>query len=396
MDTTTGILVFTEHPQSGSILAAVLRKLGFSRIFVSASPTEAVKTLATGGTGLVVVDHAPGSSQSVWLIKALRDAERFRALPLLILAEPGEKGLTAFAAKDPHCVFVAKPLAAKAFAAGVVELLSGRPGEQRTAAPRQAAAAPAGMPGSAKGGPAGSPTGSIDGLDPAHAGVADIARLIQEERPADAAALAEAMLEKDGPRPEICLGLALARQILGDAAAAMAAVHMVTPADADAPAPAAEKPESDRKLHGVWSTLPPAERRQKAFEHFTPTHDKRSAFRLFVPDWGLGIAGQAARLQVVDLSFGGICFEAPRPPLERGATLTADVYQGQEKVLGGVSLTVLRVESEVVGCKFGELDRRQETLLNQKLREEQTKGAPATSDTDRTGKGEKKVIKLSF
>ena len=81
MDTSAGILIFTEHPPSGKSLAAVLGKLGFGRVFVAGQPHEAVKTLAGGGIGLAVIDHAPGSAQTATLIRALRDVERFREVP---------------------------------------------------------------------------------------------------------------------------------------------------------------------------------------------------------------------------------------------------------------------------------------------------------------------------
>ncbi len=404
MDTSTGILIFTEHPHSGKALSAVLGKLGFSRVFVVGQPHEAIKVLAGGGIGLVTVDHAPGSSQTVSLIRALRDVGRFKGIPLLLLAEPGEKGLAAFAQKDAAAVFVSKPLAAKPFAAGLQQLLGGETPRPPAPAARPAPQAQPQQPQQPKPAvqaaprpqPAPSPAPSAPGV----VSIQDLARLLKARKTVEAAALAENMLKTQGARPDLYLVLALARLMAGDQARCLAAIECVIercgaecPQPVRAPAPDMTPPGVVR---GIWSSLSMPERRQKAFEHFSPSHDNRSSFRLFAPDWSIGIAGREGRLQVVDLSFGGCCFEAPRPAVERGTEMIMDLYQGKDIILSGVTATILRVESEVVGCKFGELNRHQESLLNQKLREEQTKGATLSTEFDVAGKKEKKVIKLSL
>lgn len=412
MDTSTGILIFTEHPASGKALQGVLAKLGFSRVAVAAQPHEAIKALASGGMGLVVIDHAPGSSLTASLIRALRDVERFKHILLLLLAEPGEKALAAFAQKDANALFVAKPLAAKPFADGLRQILEGsrqpaRPAQAaqpaQSAAPRpaqpqtQPAAAPAPRPSPvAAPGPVASPAaGQASGLSVT---IQDLAKLLKARKTVEVAALAESMLKTQCTRADLHLALALARLLSGDQARCQAALDaLIANCQGDAPPPRMEAEATPTgELRGVWSALSLQDRRQKAFEHFAPTHDKRAALRLFVPDWTLGAQGLAGRLQIVDLSFGGCCAEAPRPALERGAELVVDLYRGKDKVVEGVKASILRVEADVVGCRFHDMSRQQENQLNQLLREEQTKGAVLSTEFEGAGKKEKKVIKLSL
>lgn len=403
MNTSAGILIFTEHPPAGKSLATVLDKLGFGRVFIAGQPHEAVKTLAGGGIGLAVLDHSPGSPQTATLIRALRDVERFRDTPLLILAEPGEKGLAAFAQKDARAIFIPKPLAAKPFAAAVQQLLSG----QVAAQPRPAAApSPTAHP-KPSASPQPAPTLRAAPAPAASAAcpsvtIQDLARLLKARKAVDAVALTESMLKSLGPRADLYLVLALARLMSGDQAKCLGALESIITtcngecAPLNAPTAPAEMTVPPGVVRGVWSGLAMPDRRQKAFEHFAPSHGNRSSFRLFVPDWSIGFAGREGRLQVVDLSFGGCCFEALRPAVERGAELTVELYRGKEKILDNVTITILRVEADVVGCKFNDLSRQQENQLNLKLREEQTKGATLSTEFDVANKKEKKVIKLSL
>ena len=380
MDTSLTILVFSENPRTGKALMTVLAKLGFSRAVAATSPQEVIKALASGNMRLMVIDHAPGSSQTGALIKVLREQERTRLLPLLILTEPGEKALAAFAARDERIACVAKPLAAQSFAAALKGLLA--PANETAASTRDFTLG-----------------------DPA---LRDLALLLRDHKGAEAAILAESLITAHGPRPVLLMALALARHLLGETGKYAATLSRIigpesaTPGPARQPRPAPETPATGQDealsprtgLKGAWAGLPPPERRQKARQHYSPSHAKRNALRIFTPFWSVGMPGREGRLQLVDLSFGGLCMEAPRPAVARGAEFVIDLYVKDEPALPGVKVRVVRVENETVGCTFRELDRQTESLLNQRLHEEQKKGVAATGEPG--APNAKKVIKLSF
>lgn len=384
MDTAGTILVFSENPGTGKALMAVLAKLGFSRVASAASPQEAAKVLLGGKLPLAVIDHVAGSSQTVALIKTLREQERTRLLPLLILAEPGDNALAAFAAKDQRTECVTKPLAAQAFAAALKSLLT----------QAKAPVAPA--------------KDAAPGALPSDQALRDLALLLRDRKGAEAVILAESLITTRGPRPDLLMALALARHLLGETDNYVATLSRIigTSPDAAGPnrldRPAAATPAPGRSnatssksgLRGVWASLPPPERRQKARQLYSPSHAKRSALRVFTPFWSAGAPGDEGSLQLVDLSFGGLCMEAPRPAVARGAEFVIDLYAKDELALPGVKVRVVRVEDETIGCTFRELDRQTESLLNQRLHEEQKKGVAATGEPG--APNAKKVIKLSF
>jgi CheY-like chemotaxis protein len=385
MDTAGTILVFSENPGTGKALMAVLAKLGLTDVAVATSPHEAAKVLFGGKMRLAVIDHVPGSSQTVALIKALREQERTRLLPLLILAEPGEKALAAFAAKDERTTCVAKPLAAQAFTAALKNLL----------AQAKAPGAPA--------------KDAAPGASPSDQALRDLALLLRDRKGAEAVILAESLITAHGTRTDLLMALALARHLLGETDNYVATLSRIIGTEPDTPEPArqdqpaaAAAPASGRGnaassksgLRGVWASLPPPERRQKARQLYSPSHAKRNALRIFTPFWSAGAPGGEGRLQLVDLSFGGLCMEAPRPAVARGAEFVIDLYVKDELALPGVKIRVVRVEDETVGCTFRELDRQTESLLNQRLHEEQKKGVAATGEPGVPST--KKVIKLSF
>lgn len=380
MDTSLRTLVFSENPRTGKALTTVLAKLGFSRVMAATSPQEAIKALSSGNTELAVIDHVPGSSQTVALIKVLREQERSRKIGLLILAEPGEKALAAFAAKDERTVCVAKPLAAQPFAAALKGLLT----------------------------PADGTAASGKDFSPGDLALRDLALLLRDHKGAEAVILAESLITAHGPRSDLLMALALARHLLGETGKYAATLSRIIGPESAKPGPAGQSRPAQATpatgqddavsprtgLKGAWAGLPAPERRQKARQHYSPSHAKRNALRIFTPFWSAGMPGHEGRLQLVDLSFGGLCMEAPRPAMTRGAEFVIDLYAKDELALPGVKVRVVRVEDETVGCTFRELDRQTESLLNQRLHEEQKKGVAATGEPG--APNAKKVIKLSF
>ncbi|WP_029898576.1 PilZ domain-containing protein [Desulfohalovibrio reitneri] len=381
LDSSLSVLVFTENRKTADWIASVLGKLGLNKVTNASTAKEAASAVSQGKGGLVVAEHTGEGKAVHSLIKTLRDSAKHRATPILLIAGTEEKALAGFAAKDPKADFLAKPLSAKAFAQKLAGLVQKKP-----------------QPG---------PAGKNPAPEPASASSREALALLRAGKVNEAKGHFTKLLKEHGPFADLSLGLALAHALAGEKEQVNSVLDSLIETRPDLPQkdaattkktdpaePAEDLPEGE--VNGIWRQHKPKERRQKAYEHFQPSHDKREVFRLFAPDWSAGFSDKKGTLQMVDISFGGCAFEAPRPALERGQKLGVDIYRDQEKVLESIPATVMRVEPEVVGVRFDELERRQEAFLNEKLREEQKKGAATSQEFQSNAKDSSKVIKLSL
>ncbi len=400
------ILIVAPDKQAGLPIAKSLKTLGYDNLSFAPDLNSAIAKLRSSPVALIVADQPEGSVAAFKLFQGLRKAAPYRNLPFAGLVGGDAAKLARAAAKDPHAVFLTKPFPQDALRKALSGLLNGSaaalpPQTPAFAAPSEAESSPA-----------------IVSQDSAtrhpHTLEGGLASL-EECDGKQAKTIFEAMLKSQGPSCLAYMGLANAFLLLGQRGGYRSALDRAgdlarTPAPAQAVAvPAASAAPTEKagpsapddvpaagKIHGIWHSLSPKERRQKAYDSFAPSHEKRSSLRLFVPDWQVRLADKKIELQAVDLSATGLCFEALRPPLEKGASLNVELVNRGEVVLTGLMLAVMRVENNIIGCRFASLTRQQEKDLTHLLAEEQRKGANVTDEFDKTGKKEKKVIKLSF
>lgn len=388
------ILIVAPDKQAGLPLAKSLKALGKDNLALVRTMSSAIAKLREADVSLVVADQSEGSVAAFKLFQGLRKAKPYKNLPFIGVVGADAAKLVKAAAKDTHACFITKPLVPDAMRGAVGKLLNGSSGAPST--PPHAASPLPNKPSDKK------HFRTLEG------GIA----CLEECDGAQAKTIFESVLKDQGPSALAYMGLANAFLLLGQKNGYRSALERAgelasLPAPAakapearptDAPAPA-EKPEAEGQsdgLHGIWHKLNPKERRQKAHDNFTPRHENRGSLRLFVPDWQVRLIDHKIDLQAVDLSATGICFEATRPPLEKGQTMNVELINRGEVVLSGIKLQVMRVEKTTIGSSFPSLSRQQENTLTHLITEEQRKGAQIADEFDIKGKKEKKVIKLSF
>jgi hypothetical protein len=100
--------------------------------------------------------------------------------------------------------------------------------------------------------------------------------------------------------------------------------------------------------------------------------DTRQAYRTRVPGLQVRVREMKQSFDVKDLSASGFAFSSTLGKFHEGDKYEVDLLLNKKAILVGIEVNVARVlKNGIVGCKFEELDRRNEARLDKLVLEVQ-------------------------
>jgi len=118
------ILVVDDAPPMRAIIKGILESGGFSGVLEAKDGMEALEILEKVKVDLVLADWKMPRLDGIGLLRTLRDDERFKSLPFLMVTIEGKKDNVLQAVKAGVSGYVLKPIPAEKLLRKVFELLS--------------------------------------------------------------------------------------------------------------------------------------------------------------------------------------------------------------------------------------------------------------------------------
>lgn len=107
------ILIVDDFPTMRSITRNLLRELGFNQVEEADDGNAALPLLQSGGFDLLITDWSMPGMPGVELLKAVRADDRFRNLPVLMIAAESKRAQVVEAAQAGVDGYLVKPFTAE-------------------------------------------------------------------------------------------------------------------------------------------------------------------------------------------------------------------------------------------------------------------------------------------
>ncbi len=115
LDTTIRVLVVDDFATMRRIVKGVLKQLGFFEIVEAQDGREALEVLKKEAVGLIVSDWNMPNMSGLDLLKAVRDDDRLRGIPFIMVTAEGMKDNVIEAVKSGVTNYIVKPFTPETF-----------------------------------------------------------------------------------------------------------------------------------------------------------------------------------------------------------------------------------------------------------------------------------------
>jgi len=115
VDTSMKVLVVDDFATMRRIVKGVLKQLGFSDIIEAENGTSALDELKKEKVGLIVSDWNMPKMTGLDLLKAVREDERLKAIPFIMVTAEGQKENVLEAVKAGVSNYIVKPFTPETF-----------------------------------------------------------------------------------------------------------------------------------------------------------------------------------------------------------------------------------------------------------------------------------------
>jgi two-component system chemotaxis response regulator CheY len=115
MDTSMKVLVVDDFATMRRIVKGVLKQLGFSDIIEAENGTSALDELKKEKVGLIVSDWNMPKMTGLDLLKAVREDEKLKSIPFIMVTAEGQKENVLEAVKAGVSNYIVKPFTPETF-----------------------------------------------------------------------------------------------------------------------------------------------------------------------------------------------------------------------------------------------------------------------------------------
>jgi two-component system chemotaxis response regulator CheY len=115
LDTSTKVLVVDDFATMRRIVKGVLKQLGFSDIIEAENGSSALDELKKEKVGLIVSDWNMPKMTGLDLLKAVREDEKFKSIPFIMVTAEGQKENVLEAVKAGVSNYIVKPFTPETF-----------------------------------------------------------------------------------------------------------------------------------------------------------------------------------------------------------------------------------------------------------------------------------------
>jgi two-component system chemotaxis response regulator CheY len=115
MDTSMKVLVVDDFATMRRIVKGVLKQLGFSDIIEAENGTSALDELKKEKVGLIVSDWNMPKMTGLDLLKAVREDEKLKSIPFIMVTAEGQKENVLEAVKSGVSNYIVKPFTPETF-----------------------------------------------------------------------------------------------------------------------------------------------------------------------------------------------------------------------------------------------------------------------------------------
>ena len=124
IDPKTIALVVDDHPLTREMVRSILRSIGFNKIVLAESGTQAQEIIENQRIDLVLCDWNMPNGSGIELLRAVRSNPRFQDLPFLMLTAEAYRENIVAAVKAGVTDYVAKPFTAGTLSQKISAILS--------------------------------------------------------------------------------------------------------------------------------------------------------------------------------------------------------------------------------------------------------------------------------